>query len=92
MIEVEVKVVGMYAGQFVAVSEKLQLKDGSGPKQALVALYKSGAINKETYKQVKGFRPPTFLVVNDEKMESGKKRFTLKDRDVLSIMQLAAGG
>lgn len=92
MIEVEVKVIGMYAGQFITVSEKLSLKDGAGPKDAIKALYISGAIDKIVYKQIKSFRPPNFIVINDQKLELGKNKFVLNDRDSLSVMQLAAGG
>lgn len=92
MIEVEVKVVGLYAGQFVTVSKTIRLKEGSGPKQALFVLYKSGVISREAFKQIRRFRPPTFLALNDVKIETGRNRFSLKDGDTLSILQLAAGG
>ncbi len=92
MIEVEIKVIGLYAGQFVTVSKTIQLKEGSGPKQALSMLYKSGAISRAAFRQIKRFRPPTFLSLNDVKIETGKNRFSLKDGDTLSILQLAAGG
>lgn len=92
MIEVEVKINGMFGRDFIAISQLVKLKDGANPKHALAALYDSGAITKEVYKSVKGFRLPVYLVHNDVKWEGKPKDIILKKGDTLSVMQLMSGG
>ena len=91
-IEVEVKIVGMFGADFLAVAEKVSLSEGARPADALAALHKSGAISKQVYKQVKSFRPPFYLVLNDEKQDGKPKSIRLQDGDRLSVLQLATGG
>jgi hypothetical protein len=92
MIQVEVKVIGMFGADFVAATRVVDLKDGAKPKDAIVALYKAGAIEKAVYKQIKSLRPPFYLVHNDTKVEGKPKNIVLQNGDSLGVMQLMAGG
>ena len=79
MIEVEVKVVGMFGADFVAVAEVVEIKEGAGLKDAITALYKTGAIDKFVYKQIKSLRPPFYLVWNDTKVDGKPKSIVLQN-------------
>ncbi len=92
MIEVEVKVIGMFGADFVAATKVVEIKDGSKPKDAIVALYKAGGIEKSVFKQIKSLRPPFYLVLNDTKVEGKPKNIILQNGDSLGVMQLMAGG
>jgi hypothetical protein len=92
MIEVEVKVIGMFGAQFVTVAKKLQLKDGARPKEALEELHKSGAIDAAVFNQIKSLKPPFLLVLNDQACETKPQATKLQDRDSMSVIQLMAGG
>ena len=92
MIEVEVKVVGMFGAQFVTVAKKIQLIDGAGPKEAVTALYKSGAIDADVYQRLKNLKPPYFIVLNDQTCEGKPQTIKLKNGDSMSVVQLMAGG
>jgi molybdopterin converting factor small subunit len=82
----------MFGAQFVTVAKKIQLKDGAGPKEAVYALYKSGAIDADVYKRLKNLKPPYFIVVNDQTCEAKPRTIRLKNGDSISVFQLMAGG
>jgi sulfur carrier protein ThiS len=91
-IEVEVNVVGMFGIDSIAVGQKLSLPAGATVKEALAALHAAGAIDAGVLEVVTKLRPPFFLVVNDEKV--GAKAITrpLENGDVVTVMQIMAGG
>ena len=92
MIEVEVKIVGLLTGTFISVAKKVLLKEGARPLDAIKALYADGGIDKGVFKQIKGMRPPFYLVLNGTKVEGKPKSVVLNDGDTLAVMQLMAGG
>ena len=91
-IEVEVKVVGFFGDESVAVGKKVALSGGAKVSDALEALLHDGAITEPVYAQVKELQPPLYLVVNDEKVEGDEVKIELRDGDVVTVMQLMAGG
>jgi hypothetical protein len=92
VIEVEIKVVGMFDVEYLALAQKVSLEPGATVGDALERLHASGAIGQAVYAQVKKLRPPLFLVVNDEKVGAKGMSRRLADGDVISILQLSAGG
>jgi hypothetical protein len=91
-ITVEVKVLGMYGLESIAVAETVRLPAKSKVKHALRALYDAGAIDKQVYKLVKKIRPPCFLVLNDDQVEKKPTVQPLVEGDVVTVMQITAGG
>jgi sulfur carrier protein ThiS len=91
-IEVEVKVIGMFGSASVAVGQKLALPPGASVKDALQALHDAGAIDATVLAVVTKLRPPFFLVVNDEKVGGRAMSRRLADGDVVTVMQIMAGG
>jgi len=92
MIEVEVKIIGMFGPEFVTVAQKVSLKNGARPKDALEAIYQAGAIDAEVYKQIKGLKPPYFVVLNDQTQDAKPQSIELKNGDSMSVIQLLTGG
>ena len=91
-IEVEVKVIGMFGLHSVAVGQKLTVPAGASVKDALAALHQAGAIDATVLAVVTKLRPPFFLVVNDEKVGGRAMSRRLADGDVVTVMQIMAGG
>jgi len=91
-IKVEVKIVGLFGLESIAVAETLSLPAGAKVKDALRELYDAKVIDKQIYKQVKKIRPPCFLVLNDDKVERKPAAQSLADGDVVTVMQIMAGG
>ncbi len=92
LIEVEVKVIGMFGADSVAVGQKLSLAAGTTVKQALEALHAAGAIDATVLAVVTKLRPPFFLVVNDEKVGARGLQRRLAHGDSVAVMQIMAGG
>ena len=91
-IEVEVKVIGMFGADSVAVARTLRLPPGTSVRGALEALHETGAIEAAVLAVVTKLRPPFFLVVNDEKVGVRSLSRRLAHGDVATVMQLMAGG
>ncbi len=91
-IEVEVKIIGMYERDFLTVSKVVAINEGGTPKEAVTAVYRSGAISKDIYKKIKGFKLPVYLVHNDVKCERKPNKIRLENGDTLTVMQLMSGG
>ena len=91
-IEVEVKVIGMFGADSVAVARRLTLPPGARVKDALEALHAAGGIDQAVLAQARRLRPPLFLVINDEKVGARGLSVRLADGDVVTVMQLMAGG
>jgi hypothetical protein len=91
-IEVEVRVIGMFGIDSIAVAEKVHLPADATPRDALDALHETGAIDATVLALAKKLRPPFFLVVNDEKVGSRGMSRALADGDVVTVMQIMAGG
>jgi sulfur carrier protein ThiS len=91
-VEVEVKVIGMFGMDSIAVGQKLTLPPGATAKEALEALHAAGAISATVLAVIKKLSPPFFLVINDEKV--GRKGLSrrLEHGDVVTVMQIMAGG
>jgi hypothetical protein len=91
-IEVEVKVIGLFGADSIAVAQKLTLPSGARVQEALEALHRAGAINRAVLAQVTKLRPPYFLVINDEKVGAKGMAVRLTHGDVVTVMQIMAGG
>ena len=91
-IEVEVKIIGMFGLASIAVGQTLRLPPGARVKDALQALHEAGAIDAAVLAVVTKLRPPFFLVVNDEKVGVRGLSRRLAHGDVVTVMQLMAGG
>ena len=91
-IEVEVRVIGMFGVDSVAVGQRLALPEGATVKEALVALHEAGAISAPMLAVATKLNPPFFLVVNDEKVGRRGLSRRLAHGDVVTVMQLMAGG
>lgn len=91
-IEVEVRVIGMFGVDSIAVGQKLALPPGATVKEALESLHRSGAISKDVLAVATQLRPPFFLVVNDEKVGRRGLSRRLEPGDVVTVMQLMSGG
>ena len=91
-IEVEVNVVGMFGLDSIAVGKKVSLPPGATVKEALEALHAAGAIDATVLAVVTKLSPPFFLVVNDEKVGKRGMSRQLAHGDVVTVMQIMAGG
>ncbi len=91
-IEVEVKVVGTFGADSLALAERIRLKPGAQVIEAIEAVYRAGAIAKPVFEAIKKLRPPLFLVINDEKIEGKGMKVELADGDSVTVMQIMAGG
>ncbi len=91
-IEVEVRVIGMFGMDSIAVGEKLSLPPDATVKEALEALHEAGAISTSVLAVVTKLGPPFFLVVNDEKVGRRALSRRLAHGDVVTVMQIMAGG
>lgn len=91
-IEVEVKVIGMFGVDSIAVARRLSLPPRAKVKEALEALHRAGAIDRTVLALVTKLRPPYFLVINDEKVGAKGLAQRLAHGDVVTVMQIMAGG
>jgi hypothetical protein len=91
-IEVEVKVIGMFGIDSIAVGQRVTVPAGASVKDALEALHAAGAIDAAVLATVTKLRPPFFLVINDEKAGGKGMSRRLADGDVITVMQIMAGG
>lgn len=91
-IEVEVKVIGMFGAESIAVAARVTVPAGATVKDALEALHRTGAIDATVLAQTKALRPPHYLVINDQAVRSRALAKRLANGDVVTVMQIMAGG